>query len=373
MKGTKKTNPDIGLGLFGNSKLPSREDMLGAFMNRDASCNGLFYAGVTSTGIFCLPSCSARKPRPENVEFYGSAKEALFAGFRPCKLCRPLESAGDTPDWAHTLVELVEADPTRRIRDEELRERDIDPVAARRWFTKKFGMTFQAYCRSRRLANAFTSIKQGGNLDDAVFDHGWESHSAFRDAFAKYAGIPPGQARTGDFIRLAWIQTPLGAMVAGATDSSICLLEFTDRRMMEAQLSTVATLFKLPLIPGDSPHFKSLRSQLKEYFDGTRRKFDVPISWPGSDFQKKVWAGLLRIPYGETRSYADLAGELGLQSGASRAVGHANGLNRLAILIPCHRVIAADGGLGGYGGGLWRKLRLLEREGALPDNTTKKQ
>jgi len=372
MKGTKKTNLDVGLGLFGNSNLPSREDMLGAFMNRDASCDGLFYAGVTSTGIFCLPSCGARKPRPENVEFYASAKEALFAGFRPCKLCHPLEDTRDTPDWAHALVELVETDPTRRIRDEELREHNIDPVAARRWFTKKFGLTFQAYCRSRRLADAFTSIKQGGDLDNAVFDHGWESHSAFRDAFAKYVGMPPGQARTGDFIRLAWIQTPLGAMVSGATDSSICLLEFTDRRMMEAQLSTVARLFRLPLIPGDSPLFKDLHFQLNEYFEGTRRVFDLPIAWPGSEFQKKVWEGLLRIPYGETRSYAELALELGMPQGSSRAVGHANGLNRLAILIPCHRVIAADGGLGGYGGGLWRKLRLLEREGCLPSNIAKK-
>jgi len=349
-----------------------RDEMLRAFMERDASCDGLFYAGVTTTGIFCLPSCSARKPLPQNVEFYASAKEALFAGFRPCKRCHPLEDASDSPDWVHSLVELVESDPMRRIRDGELRERGIDPAGARRWFTRKFGMTFQAYCRSRRLASAFSSIKQGGNLDDAVFDHGWESHSAFRDAFAKYAGMTPGQARTGEFIRLAWIETPLGAMVAGATDSSICLLEFTDRRMMEAQLSTVARLFRLPLIPGESPLFETLRFQLKEYFDGTRREFDVPIAWPGSDFQKKVWAGLLHIPYGATRSYAELAQQLGLPPGASRAVGHANGLNRLAILIPCHRVITADGGLGGYGGGLWRKLRLLEREGALPGDFTKK-
>jgi len=361
MKGTKETSSY------------AREEMLRAFMDRDASYDGLFYAGVTSTGIFCLPSCIARKPRPENVEFYTSAKEALFAGFRPCKRCHPLEDASDTPTWVPALVELVESDPTRRIRDGELRERSIDPAAARRWFTKKFGMTFQAYCRSRRLASAFTSIKQGGDLDNAVFDHGWESHSAFRDAFAKYAGMPPGKARTGDFIRLAWIKTPLGAMVAGATESAICLLEFTDRRMMEAQLSTIATLFRLPLIPGDSPLFENLRSQLREYFDGTRREFDLSIAWPGSDFQKKVWAGLLRIPYGETRSYADLARELGLPPGASRAVGHANGLNRLAILIPCHRVITADGGLGGYGGGLWRKLRLLEREGALPGCFTAKE
>jgi len=345
--------------------LPGRDEMLRAFMDRDASCDGLFYAGVTSTGIFCNPSCPARKPKSENVEFYASAKEALFAGFRPCRRCRPLEDGG-SPDWVRDLVEKVEAEPNKRLRDSELREAGIDPAAARRAFLRKFGMTFQAYCRARRLASAFTAIKAGGSLDDAVFDHGWESHSAFREAFAKAAGAPPGAARSGDFVRLAWIGTPLGPMIAGATDESVCLLEFTDRRMMEAQLQTLARRFALPLIPGESLLFDSLRAELSEYFEGKRRAFDLPIAYPGTDFQRRVWEGLLRIPYGETRSYADLARELGLPSGASRAVGHANGLNRLAILIPCHRVIAADGGLGGYGGGLWRKLRLLEREGAAP-------
>jgi AraC family transcriptional regulator of adaptative response/methylated-DNA-[protein]-cysteine methyltransferase len=362
---TKRTYASTG-ELFEREALPRREELLRAFMDRDASCDGLFYAGVTSTGIFCKPSCSARKPKPENVEFYASAKEALFAGFRPCERCRPLEDGDGAPDWVRKLVERVEANPKRRIRDDELRDDGIDPAAARRWFLRKFGMTFQAYCRARRLASAFTIIKNGGDLDDAVFDHGWESHSAFRDAFLKTTGAPPGAARSGDFVRLAWIETPLGPMVAGATDEALCLLEFTDRRMMEAQLETVARRFELPVIPGESPFFDSLRTQLSEYFSGGRRAFDLPLSYPGTEFQRRVWEGLLRIPYGETRSYADLAVELGLPPGASRAVGHANGLNRLAILIPCHRVIAADGGLGGYGGGLWRKLRLLEREGSAP-------
>ncbi len=348
-------------------ELLRREDMLRAFMDRDASYDGAFFAGVTSTGIFCKPSCPARKPNPENVEFYTTAKEALFAGFRPCKRCEPLEVGDDVPEWARGLIERVEEDPKRRIRDGELREDGIDPVAARRLFLRKFGMTFQAYCRARRLASAFTAIKAGDDLDDAILDHGWESHSAFRDAFMKAAGITPGAARAGDFIRLSWIETPLGPMVAGATDTAICLLEFTDRRMMEVQLDTVKKRFKLPLIPGESPLLATLKSQLAEYFCGNRRVFDLPLSYPGTDFQRLVWEGLLRIPYGETKSYADLARDLGLAAGASRAVGHANGLNRLAILIPCHRVIAVDGSLGGYAGGLWRKLRLLEREGSAPE------
>jgi len=337
--------------------------MLEAFMSGDNSCDGLFYAAVVTTGVFCRPGCPARKPRPENVQFFRNAREALFAGFRPCKRCRPMERPRETPDWVKLLIDRVEADPRARIRDAQLRDDGIDPVAARRWFLSSYGMTFQAYCRSRRLGDAFSAIRHGSSLDDAVFDHGWESHSGFRDAFAKAAGTTPGAARSGDYVRLAWIETPLGPMAAGATEDALCLLEFTDRRMMEAQLATLTRRFKMALLPGESPLFGELRSQLTEYFNGKLHRFEIPLAYPGTDFQRAVWNELQRIPFGETRTYADLARRLGVP-GASRAVGRANGMNRIAILIPCHRVIAADGGLGGYGGGLWRKLRLLETEGA---------
>ena len=343
----------------------NRDEMLRASMQRDASYDGLFFTGVTTTMIFCRPSCPARRPKAEHVEFYATAREALFAGFRPCQRCRPLEEGQHTPAWVSRLIEQVETDPSRRIRDAELRAQGLDPVAARRYFLRVYGMTFQAYSRARRLGAAFSDIRKGGSIDDAVFDHGWESHSGFREAFAKAAEAPPGAVRESDYVRLAWIETPLGPMVAGATEGAICLLEFTDRRMMEAQLETVKRRFRLPLFPGDSPLFDRLMADLKEYFTGKRRSFDLPLLYPGTDFQRRVWEALLRIPYGETRCYADLARELGTP-GAARAVGHANGLNRIAILIPCHRVINADGGLGGYGGGLWRKLRLLETEGSAP-------
>lgn len=341
--------------------LPDRGDMLLALMDRDASFDGLFYAGITTTMIFCRPSCPAKKPKPEHVDFYPTAREALFAGFRPCKRCRPLENAGREPAWVARLIERVEADPSRRIRDAELRAEGLDPATVRRHFLKSHSMTFQAYCRARRLGAAFTAIRGGESIDDAVFASAWDSHSGFREAFAKAAAVPPGKAREGDFIRLAWIDTPLGPMAAGATEHALCLLEFTDRRMLEAQIETVKRRFRMPLLPAESPVFDQLRSQLSEYFGGTRTAFTVPLAYPGSEFQREVWEALLRIPYGETRRYADLARDLG-KPGASRAVGTANGLNRIAILIPCHRVINADGGLGGYGGGLWRKLRLLERE-----------
>jgi AraC family transcriptional regulator of adaptative response/methylated-DNA-[protein]-cysteine methyltransferase len=345
--------------------------MVTAFLGRDASYDGLVYGAVTTTGIFCRPSCPARNPRPENVAFFATAREALVAGYRPCKRCRPLEAAAGAPDWASRLIARVEADPAARIKDADLRAEGLDPAAVRRYFQRTHGMTFQAYCRARRLGDAFVALRAGDSIDEVVFDHGWESHSGFRDAFAKLAGAPPGAAATahdGGLIRLARLETPVGPLIAGATDDALCLLEYPDRRMMETQLETLRRRFARPLAPGDSPLFPEVRAQLKEYFAGRRRDFDLPLDYPGSPFQRRVWDALRHIPYGETRTYAELARELGAP-GAARAVGRANGANRLAIVIPCHRVTAADGGPGGYGGGLWRKLRLLELEGQAPSST----
>ncbi|MBN1836243.1 MAG: methylphosphotriester-DNA--protein-cysteine methyltransferase family protein, partial [Spirochaetales bacterium] len=220
-----------------------REQMLRALMERDASWDGLFYAGITSTMVFCRPSCPARKPRPEHVEFYATAREALMAGFRPCRRCRPLEDPRVTPPWVSRLIEQVEADPSVRMRDEELRRQGLEPAAVRRHFQKTYGMTFQAYCRARRLGAAFAAIREGASIDDAVFDHGWESHSGFREAFSRAAASAPGAARGRDFVRLAWVESPLGPMAAGATDGAVCLLEFTDRRMLEGQLQALKARF----------------------------------------------------------------------------------------------------------------------------------
>jgi AraC family transcriptional regulator of adaptative response/methylated-DNA-[protein]-cysteine methyltransferase len=346
--------------------LPPRDEMLAALRERDRSYDGLFYAGITTTGVFCRPSCPARDPRPEHVQFYPTTREALVAGFRPCKRCRPLDAEAGTPQWAARLIGRVEADPRARISDADLRSEGLDPAAVRRWFKKTHGMTFQAYCRARRLGDAFAALRAGDPLDEVVFEHGWESHSGFRTAFGKLAGSPPATAARSDgsVVRLDWLETPVGPLVAGATDEAVVLLEFPDRRMIEAQIDTLRRRFDRPLVPGHSPLLDRLRSQLDEYFAGRRHAFDLPLAYPGSPFQRRVWDALRRIPYGETRTYAGLAAELGVP-GAARAVGRANGANRIAIVIPCHRVIAADGGLGGYGGGLWRKLRLLETEGAV--------
>jgi AraC family transcriptional regulator of adaptative response/methylated-DNA-[protein]-cysteine methyltransferase len=160
---------------------------------------------------------------------------------------------------------------------------------------------------------------------------------------------------------MAMIETPLGPMVAGATDAGLCLLEFSDRRMLEAQLRRLQALLKQPMLPGDHPHLEQTRQELARYFDGKLTDFTVPLVFKGTTFEERVWRELCRIPYGKTESYAGLATRVE-SPGAQRAVGRANGMNRIAIIIPCHRVVNSDGKLGGYGGGLWRKHWLLGLE-----------
>ncbi len=333
-----------------------------AYQRSDASYDGVFYLGVRTTGIFCRPSCPAKKPKPENVEYFALPKEALFAGYRPCLRCRPLE--GDAaPPWVNRLLERVERRPDTRIRERDLRTMGVEPARVRRYFSTRYGLTFQAYCRARRLAQAFELIRHGGSVDDAVFETGYESHSGFREAFQKTFGLPPGRSGEASYIRLAWLDTPMGAMIAGATDSGVCLLEFTDRRMLEHQLVTLRRRFKAGLAPGRNPHLTRLRRELGEYFAGTRQVFDVPVEMRGTPFEMKVWQELQKIPYGETRSYSDMARRVG-NPAAVRAMGRANGLNAISIIVPCHRVLNKNGDLGGYGGGLWRKRRLLHLEAA---------
>lgn len=344
----------------GMNTLPPVAEMERAYRENDASYNGLFFLGVRTTGIFCRPICPARKPLPKNVEYFPTVQAASFAGYRPCKRCRPLNEDGQ-PDWARKLIADVEKQTTPRITETDLRKRGIDPATARRYFLKEFGMTFQAYTRSRRLSGAFGQIRNGSSVDRAVVESGFESPSGFRDAFARTFGESPGTAKSSDCVRLAWIPSPLGPLIAGATSSGLCLLEFTDRRMIEAQFQTVKTRFGRPLVPGTNDHLQHLRDELTRYFAGKLRTFTVPLVYPGTDFQCRVWDQLLKIPYGETRSYAEIATKVGDRN-AVRAVGRANGMNRIGIVIPCHRVINANGELGGYGGGLRRKEWLLEHE-----------
>ncbi len=340
--------------------LPDGDTMYRALVERDPSFDGLFFTGVTTTGIFCRTTCTARKPHRENVVFFPTAHDAMLAGYRPCRVCRPVEPPGTTPEPVRRLLADVEADPTLRLTEDDLRSRGIDPAGLRRWFKKNHGMTFQAYVRTLRIGAAFGRIRHGDTATSAAFDHGWESLSGFGEAFRKVMGTAPTRA-SGSVVTVTRIETPLGPMLAGATAEGICLLEFVDRRMIETQLERLRKLFRVALVPGSSPHFDSMSDELQRYFDGRLRRFETPLDLRGTPFQKKVWSALLTIPYGETRSYSEQARIVG-DPAAVRAVARANGDNRIGIVIPCHRVVGADGSLTGYGGGLWRKRWLLDLE-----------
>lgn len=342
------------------TQLPPTSEMEAAYRRSDASYDGLFYLGVRTTGVFCRPSCPARKPLAKNVEYFASVRDAIFAGYRPCRRCHPLEVPGAHPAWVTRLIGEVQRDPGRRIRDQDLREMGIEPARVRRYFRRRYGMTFHAFARGYRLRGAFQRLREGADLDEVAVSHGFESHSGFRDAFGRLIGEAPGHSRAMGLVTVSWTESPLGPLVAGATDEGVCLLEFSDRRMLEGQLETLRRRVG-PVLPGTHPLLDQLQSELAEYFAGSRQDFAVPLSYPGTPFQVKVWNALREIPYGETRSYETLAWSVGTPR-AHRAVGHANGQNRIAIIIPCHRVVRKDGTLGGYGGGKWRKQLLLDLE-----------
>ncbi len=347
--------------------LPAREEMERAFARKDASYDGVFYVAVKTTGIFCRPSCPSR-PNRENLEFFTSVRDCIFAGYRPCKRCHPLEAKGQPPEWARELMARVEAAPDTRLKAADLRALGITPERARRWFQQNYGMSFAAWARGNRLAGAFMRIRRGASLDDAAFDSGFESHSGFRSAFTRAFGEAPGRSReAGDRIVVTMLETPLGPMLAGASDSGINFLEYTDRRMLEHNVREMSRRFGAAIVPGRHPLLDRLREALARYFEGSLREFTVSLSPRGTPFQEKVWAELRRIPYGQTIAYDELAARVGQPTG-QRAVARANGTNSIAILIPCHRVIGKDGTLTGYGGGLWRKRLLLEleRTGRLP-------
>jgi len=341
--------------------MPPRDAMEQAFLAGDRSFDGLFVAGVRTTGIFCQPSCPARKPKPGHLEYFATPLEAAAAGYRACRRCVPERPTGSIPVWLDPLFSRLNAEPDRKWDGEHLRELGLEPARVRRWFQQHHGMTFAAYCRTRRLGRALETIREGGSLDDAALGHGYESHSGFREAFRRHFDQPPGTAREARCLKADVVASPLGPILLAASDVGLCRLGFGGDEATDEALTELKRLMRLPLVPGDSPILAKAKAELRGYFAGTLRQFTVPLDAPGTEFQRRVWNGLRSIPYGSVRSYAELATEIGCSNG-QRAVGMANGANRIAVIIPCHRVVNTGGGLGGFSGGLWRKRLLLELE-----------
>ena len=281
--------------------MPPYDEMLAAFIDRDRSYDGAFVAAVRTTGIFCRSSCPARRPHPHHVEFFETPGKALAAGYRPCLRCRPVETNGAAPAWLGPL------------------------------------------------------------LADAAFDYGYGSLSGFNDAIRNLIGASPGAAGDAMLLAVAPVETPLGVMLLGAAEGKLCLAEYSDQGRLEAQLRRVRQRLDATLVPGREAPIADAEAQLVEYFAGLRRRFDLPLLPAGTDLQRQVWETLLQIPYGETWTYGQVAAAID-RPRAARPVGQAVGANPISIIVPCHRVIGGSGSLTGYGGGLWRKQRLLALE-----------
>ncbi len=238
----------------------------------------------------------------------------------------------------------------------------VDPARVRRWFRKHRGMSFQVYARSLRVSNAYAQVRGSQRVITAALESGFESLSGFNRAFRQATGCSPRRGASNGLVTLRRLTTPLGPMLAGATDEGVCLLEFADPDRLQRQVQCLGRRLEAAgFIHGSHPLLDRTEVELEAYFAGRRERFDLPLLMPGTTFQRTAWAALLEIPYGKTRSYRQQAEALGSPR-AARAVARANGNNLLAILVPCHRVIAADGGPAGYGGGVWRKRWLLDLE-----------
>ena len=332
-----------------------------ALINKKKEYEGIFFVGVKTTGVFCRPTCPARKPKFEHCEFFETAQEALLASFRPCKRCCPLSHPNHVSKLIQTLVQAVEENPEKRWKDRDFRELSVDASTARRQFKKRFGMTFVEYARARRMGLAMKQIRAGETVIDAQLSTGYESGSGFRDAFSRIMGAAPANLGQINILKASWIDTPLGPMIAIADERALYLLEFVDRRGLEREVERLRKKTKSAIIPGSTESITSIEDELKKYFEGSLTEFKTPLAFLGSPFQKRVWEELKKIPFGETRAYSELANKIG-QPTAFRAVANANGANQFAIIIPCHRVINTNGELGGYGGGMIRKKWLINHE-----------
>ncbi|MCF6776463.1 trifunctional transcriptional activator/DNA repair protein Ada/methylated-DNA--[protein]-cysteine S-methyltransferase [Thiotrichales bacterium 19X7-9] len=331
-----------------------------ALIERNTKYDGLFYVGVKTTGIFCHASCPAKKPKFENCEFFETAKEALLASYRPCQRCKPLLSPHQISNVIQQLIDAVEKEPTKRWKDQDFKAIGVDESTARRQFKKRFNMTFIEYARSRRMGIAMKQIKSGSSVIESQLEAGYESASGFCDAFSKIMGTVPNRA-DGKVLSAAWLDTPLGPMIAIADNDYLYLLEFIERRGLEREIERLRKRLKIGVIPGNTKIIEQIKGELIDYFSANSFEFKTPIYLLGSEFQKKVWHTLQKIQPGKTRSYLEVAKAIDHPK-AFRAVANANGANQLALIIPCHRVINTNGALGGYGGGISRKEWLLKHE-----------
>src|SRR3954451_4568574 len=329
-----------------------------AFMRRDRSWDGRMIGAVKTTGIYCKPSCPARRPKRENVEFFATGDEARAAGYRACLRCKPDEVGRDREAVAKAVKIIEQAEEAPSL-DQLASAVGYAPHHFQRIFKRDLGVSPAEYARGLRTQRAQSALKANGRVTDAIYDAGYAGPSGFYSDAKERLGMTPSAWRDGgrgETIRWTNFDSPIGRMLIATTSKGICRLTFDDSEDSLKRLFPKATIVK------DDGGLRALVEGALTAIERPLAAHDLPIDVAGTAFQEAVWRELRKIPTGETRSYAEIAAAIGHPK-AVRAVGSANGDNHVCVLIPCHRVIRSDGSLGGYGGGIDRKKKLLASEG----------
>ena len=341
-----------------------------------ARAPGDFFLGVTTTGVFCRPGCPARTPKRQNVRFFGGAAEAAAAGFRPCLKCRPLGTDPRT-EAAVRAARAIEAAPHERWSGPALAAATgLSARAAMRAFEGTLGLTPLAFRDAVRLRRYKSALRAGQDATHAGYEAGYGGAAARHEA-QKEIGMSAAAYRAkgaGERIEVVQTETPLGTLTLAATQKGVCYCKLTDPPAEEAfegsgsdaneGLAGLRAEFPAAQLVEAAPDTRTLRfaEAVTAFLEGHAPRPDLPVDLRGTAFQMRVWAALRAIPTGQTPTYAELAARIGSPK-ASRAVGSANGRNPVAVIVPCHLVVAANG-LGGYAGGLERKEKLLALEAA---------
>ena len=333
------------------------DDAWTAVLARDRAQDGRFVTGVLTTGIYCRPSCAARHPARSNVRFFADGAAAREAGLRPCKRCLPDDVSRDERAVLAAIAAIKSAEQPLALAALAA-ETGYSPTHFQRVFTRHTGLSPAAYARALMQERAAEALTDEGRVTEAIYAAGYSGPSRFYERNQGRLGMTPSAwANGGQVVTIHWaiVPTSLGAMLVAATDKGVCRLSFNEgREAMEHRFP------KAELVEGGA-EFAALLAQVVAAVEAPGDFAHIPLDVKGTAFHEAVWQELRRIPAGETRTYAQLAAAVGRPK-AVRAAGSANGANNVAVLIPCHRVIATGGGLGGYAYGLEIKRRLLEKE-----------
>ena len=341
-----------------------------AVVTRNAERDGQFYFGVVTTGVYCRPSCPAKQPLRKNVRFYESPGEAERDGLRPCLRCKPLAGRADeaTVEKIRAVCAYIQenCESGDGITLETLAENaGCSPFHLHRTFKAVLGITPKQLLDACRVSALKKQLRQGGTVTAAVYDAGFGSSSRVYESVDKNLGMTPAQYQKGGKdvgISYAYAKTAVGLLLAAATDRGLCFVQFGES--VDALMKELKAEYPQAKIAEGSAGKREMDGWMKsltDYLQGQAVPLDFPIDVKASVFQLKVWRYLQTIPRGEVRTYGEVAKAIG-DAGASRAVGTACGANKVALVIPCHRVIRGDKGLGGYRWGMERKTALLEAE-----------